>query len=60
MPSLCSKLRFAWEYLIQGKHKLPQVSPPPDFDYQVPDDCLMNFLLGMYCEHGASAVRVVN
>lgn len=60
MPSLCSKLRFAWEYLILGKHKLPQVSPPPDFDYPVPDDCLMNFLLGMYCEHGASAVRVGN
>lgn len=60
MASLMSNLKFAWEYFIQGKHRLGDVSPVPDFDYPKPDERLMTFLLGMYRDHGASAVRIGN
>ena len=60
MASLLSNLKFAWEFFVQRKHRLTDVSPIPDFNYPEPDDRLMAFLLGMYCEHGASAVKLGN
>lgn len=60
MASLFSNLKFAWEFFVQRKHRLTDVSPITDFNYPEPDDRLMAFLLGMYREHGASAVKLGN
>lgn len=58
MVSFLSKLRFAWEYLVQGKHRLTDASPVPGSNYPKPDEHLMSFLVGMYREHGASAIKL--
>lgn len=60
MVSFLSKLRFAWEYLVRGKYRLSDASPVPGSNYAKPDERLMTFLLKMYREHGASAVRIGN
>jgi Family of unknown function (DUF6348) len=60
MPSLFDHIKFTWEYFVRGLHRIPPVSAPPDFDYPSPDPRLMEFLSGMYQEHGALAVRVGN
>ena len=52
------KLKFAWEYFILGRHRLPKIEAPSDFDYPTPDPILTEFLVGMYRDHGAS-VKVV-
>jgi hypothetical protein len=58
MASFIRRLKFAWEYFVKKRHRLTQLTEPPDFDYPVPDERLMRFLTGMYEDHGALATWV--
>jgi hypothetical protein len=42
---------------MRGRHRLPPVAVPPEFDYPTPDETLMEFLEGMFTGHGAHAFR---
>jgi hypothetical protein len=57
MPSFFHRVRFAWDYLIRGRHRVTQVPVPSDFDYPVPDDTLMSFVAEMFTSHGFTAFR---
>lgn len=57
MQPLFRRLKFAWDYFNRGRHRLPPVEVPPDFDYPAPDDSLMTFVADMFTAHGAHAFR---
>lgn len=57
MTSFLRLVKFALEYFIRGRKRLPQIAVPPDFDYPAPDDRLMWFLEEMFRAHGAHAFR---
>lgn len=57
MPPLHYRLKFAWDYFIRGRHRLPPLEVPPDFDYPAPDESLMRFVADMFTAHGAHAFR---
>jgi hypothetical protein len=57
MPLLLSRLKFAWDYFVRGRHRLSPVEVPSDFHYPAPDDFLMTFVAEMFTAHGAQAYR---
>jgi hypothetical protein len=57
MPPLFSRLKFAWDYWLRGRHRLPPVELPSDFDYPAPDEFLMTVVADMFTAHGARAYR---
>ncbi len=57
MPPFFSRLKFAWDYWLRGRHRLPPVELPSDFDYPAPDDFLMTVVADMFTAHGAHAYR---
>lgn len=60
MRPVLRNLKFAWDYFVRGRHRLPPAEPLSDMGYPPVDESLMHFLLGMYQSHGAEAARFGN